>query len=75
MSTHFRFHNTVLLDGSLYADNGTTLEIKNVQPSDSGEYKCRANNEVRGIYSNAATLIVKGTATSKYNEVIIILHK
>ena len=61
MSTHFRFHDSVLLDGSLYAGGGTMLELKNVQPSDSGEYKCRANNDVRGIYSNAASLSVKGT--------------
>ena len=60
---HFRFYDSVLLDGSLYSENGTKLEMTNIQPSDSGEYTCRANNEVRGIYSNAATLNVRGKMT------------
>ena len=56
----FRFHDSVLLDNALYINNGTGLELANVQPSNSGKYTCRANNAERAILSTAATLSVKG---------------
>ena len=62
----FRFHNSILLNKDLYIDNGKGIDLKNVQPSDSGDYTCRANNEGRGIYSNIATLSVRGTINMGY---------
>ena len=41
----------------LSADN-KELSIKNVNRTDSGEYRCVATNSVRTVYSNAATLTV-----------------
>ena len=42
---------------SLSADN-KQLSLKNVNRTDSGEYRCVATNSVRTVYSNAATLTV-----------------
>ena len=43
---------------SLLADN-KQLSLKNVNETDSGEYKCVASNSVRTVNSNAATLTVE----------------
>ena len=49
--------------------------MKNVQQSNSGEYTCRANTEGRGIYSNKATLSVRGMTTcmgSTYLNTVVV---
>ena len=44
---------------SLSADN-KQLSLTNVNRTDSGEYRCVATNSVRTVYSNAATLTLRG---------------
>ena len=56
----FRFHNSIQLNRGIYSNNGQRVDITNVQPSNSGEYTCRANSDGRGIYSNVATLSIRG---------------
>lgn len=53
------FFDSVLLDSGLYTNNGTSLELSNVQPNNSGKYTCRANNAERAVLSSPATLSVK----------------
>lgn len=53
------FHDSILLNKSLYKNNGTLLSLHSVKPASSGEYTCRANNPVRAVVSAPAKLTVK----------------
>ena len=53
----FRFYNYQEIEEHHMTN---TLTLRNVTKDQSGRYKCRANNDVSAVYSDAATLTVKG---------------
>ena len=56
---HCRFHDSEVLVSEVTSGQSELL-LDNLQEAQTGDYRCRANNDVSAIYSDPAALQVKG---------------